>query len=638
MLAKVIKLNHERRTQGSVQFVMDYLTRDDPEPDSATREVTDYAARDQDVILRNQHVEGGSFNLEGLGVSDPADRDLMVKMMDYISRAGQQKTHFNTNPIYHFAFSWCEGEHPDQKQVQEAVAHALKSLGMQENQAFFVIHRDKEHHHHVHVIVNRVHPEKLTLSGPPRFDFLVLDQACREVELFQGWQHDHGPYAVIDGEIKRLTRNQRKALGMISPEKTGYAPTPAARMAEIHTGVASFATWAREHVAPELTKILQQSDASWESMHEFLNQRGIRTEMHGGGLALITHGFDREASTKASGVDYRLSLGRLQEALGPYQPPTKKTSSDLPKTYSRYVENVMAGKEPGETPGRTGGNNPRRDQLRVERQMAREQLVERYKLEKVRAKENAKASRESLSQRQAEEKGKLRNVLKAARPMRLAELTKQMGSRQIATGLWAAEKAIALQSQQTSHKLEKAELSRMLNMDWPAWLERQAVNGDDAAKSALRGIHYREQRKKTKVRPGFEGEDLTNAIIQSQQQGGSITGEVGPFRLSRADINIDHRWQRILYKDADGKVRLIDSGQRIDVIERDDQEAIREGLTLAAQKFGGEVYITGDVEFRERASREAARINIKVVDQDLQHVVQQELAQIKQQGMHRLER
>src|ERR1035437_313607 len=184
MLAKVIKLNNERRTQDSAQSVMDYLTRDDPEQDGATREVTDYAARDQDGIPRNQHVSGGTFNLEGLGITDPADRDLAVKMMDYISRAGQQKTHFNTNPIYHFALSWREEEHPDQKQVQDAVAYSLKALGMEENQAFFVIHRDKEHHHHVHVIVNRVHPEKLTLSGPPRFDFLVLDQACREVELF----------------------------------------------------------------------------------------------------------------------------------------------------------------------------------------------------------------------------------------------------------------------------------------------------------------------------------------------------------------------------------------------------------------------------------------------------------------------
>ena len=84
------------------------------------------------------------------------------------------------------------------------------------------------------------------------------------------------------------------------------------------------------------------------------------------------------------------------------------------------------------------------------------------------------------------------------------------------------------------------------------------------------------------------------------------------------------------YKDADGKMRLIDSGPRIDVVERDDPEAIREGLILAAQKFGGEVYITGDAEFRERAAHEAARMHIRVADQNLQHVVQQELAKIKQ--------
>ena len=629
MLAKVIKLTHERRTQSSAQSVMDYLTRDDP-ADGGARDVTAYAARDQEGLPSNPSVLGGTFNLEGLGISDPADRDLIVKMMDYISRAGQQKTHFNSNPIYHFALSWRAGEYPDQQQVHEAVAHALESLGMQENQAFFVIHRDKAHHHHVHVIVNRVHPEKLTLSGPPRFDFLVLDQACRELELLQGWQHDHGPHAVIDGEIKRLTRAQRKALGMMPSENTGHASTPAARMLEIHSGVTSFAAWAREHVASELTDVLQRPDASWESLHESLAKRGIRMEMRGGGLALVTQGFDRETSTKASGLDCRLSLGRLQKTLGPYQPPTGQTPFDSTMTYARHIESVMTGKEPGEHPGRTGVNNPERDQRRVERQMARECLLERYKTEKAQAKDTAKVARASLRRRQAEEKVRLRHALKAAKPERIVELTKQLGSRQMANGIWAAEKAIKLDVQRTDHNNARAELSRTLNMNWPAWLERQAAAGDDAAKAALRGIRYREQRKRAKGRPGFEGEDLSNTMIQPRQAGGSIAGKVGPFRLSSTGIDIDYRWQRIVYKDADGKMRLIDSGPRIDVVERDDPEAIREGLILAAQKFGGEVYITGDAEFRERAAHEAARMHIRVADQNLQHVVQQELAKIKQ--------
>lgn len=723
MLAKVIKLSNERGGKVSVQSVMDYLTRDEPEKTGPAQDLTDYVARDRDGLPRNQYLEGGTFNLEGLNVSDPADRDLAVKMMDYISQAGQQKTHFNTNPIYHFALSWRDTEQPDQKQVREAVAHALKSLGMEENQAFFVMHRDKEHHHHVHVIANRVHPEKLTLNGPPRFDYLVLDKACRELEVQQGWQHDNGPHAVIDGEIKRLTKAQRKLLGLAPPEKEGYAPTPAARMYEVHAGAASFAAWAQINIAPELSVVLAQRDASWEQLHEALEKRGVHMEMRGGGLSLVTHALDRETSTKASGVDYKLSLGRLQKVLGPYRPagistddvtpnplfkeiqhdysvisqpyysgagpaePPKtidtvrglssrsldsvqresevllhndaldrlgkgKAPTDpgvrrsagsnratgsrgsaprlLDKSYSRYIEDVMAGSEPGENPGKTGGNNTTRDQRRMERQSARESLVERFKEEKALSKSKSKDTRSTLQGRHAHDKDKLRQELKASKSARIAELVAQTGSRQIANGIWAAEKAIAIQNQQAAHKLEKAELSKMNNMDWPAWLERQAEVGDEAAMAALRGIRYREQRTKAKIRPGFEGEDLNNTIT-SPLRGGAIAGEVGPFRLSNADIEIDHQRQRITYKDADGKARLIDTGPRIDVVDREDKDAVHEGLTLASQKFGGELYITGDQEFREKAAREAVRMNIRVADEDLQYVVQQEKSVIREQ-------
>ena len=58
---------------------------------------------------------------------------------------------------------------------------------------------------------------------------------------------------------------------------------------------------------------------------------------------------------------------------------------------------------------------------------------------------------------------------------------------------------------------------------------------------------------------------------------------------------------------------------------------ISQGLLLASQKFGGEVYITGDADFRERGARQAVRMGIRVADQDLLEVVEQalELAQCK---------
>ena len=61
-------------------------------------------------------------------------------------------------PVYAFSLSWHPEETPSQQQMIFAGRDALKVLGMQEHQAVMISHTDTAHPH-VHVIVNRVHPE-----------------------------------------------------------------------------------------------------------------------------------------------------------------------------------------------------------------------------------------------------------------------------------------------------------------------------------------------------------------------------------------------------------------------------------------------------------------------------------------------
>ncbi len=61
-------------------------------------------------------------------------------------------------PVYAFSLSWHPEETPRPQQMIFAGRNALKVLGMQEHQAVMVSHTDTAHPH-VHVIVNRVHPE-----------------------------------------------------------------------------------------------------------------------------------------------------------------------------------------------------------------------------------------------------------------------------------------------------------------------------------------------------------------------------------------------------------------------------------------------------------------------------------------------
>lgn len=610
MLAKVIAL--KAKTGFSVKAVVGYIAGERAQQDAPELHSSDPTAV-ADYINREGVSEGGSFNLEGLDPSDPYDRALIVAQMDHVARAGRHKTGFQSNPFYHFVLSWRESEHPDQQQAVDAVTHALKALGMHDNQAIFAIHRDKEHHHHVHVVVNRVNPNTLTLSGPPRYDWLVLDRACREIELAQGWQHDPGPYVVIDGNVQRVGRAQREKLGM-TPGKA-----PQAWMMESKSGLPSLATWAKAYVAHELVDC-----QTWEDIHITLAKRSMRLEKLKSGLQVVALDADgKETRTKASAIDYQLSLGRLDKRMGAYRDFQPADTLPVPAlTYSRHLENVMRGVEPaaGEIPGKTG-KSAKRDERREERAEARNALYERYVAQKKKV-EAVGQQRKELAQRHKDERRALGRELSARKTQRVSELARQHG-KQIALALWAAERAKAQQELQERQQIEKTALRMATNMSWRAWIEREAASGDPAAQAALRGVRYREQRKR-KPLPGFEGEDLEDTLsnapsargVGEQKDVRGIGGTLKPFDLSRFEI--DHLRQTVTYRDANGNVALEDKGQRIECRQHGDEAVIRAGLMLAAQKFGGEVFITGDDAFKAKAAEIARQAGIRVANTELQ--------------------
>ncbi len=622
MLAKVVKLSNGRGGKVSAHHGVHYIFRQGAQEHALERDVA-----------------GGSFNLElgDLDLTDPLDRDLAIRMMDYTAEAGRVRNRFTSNPFYHYVLSWREGEHPTPEQCQQAAAHTLKALGLQENQAVWGLHTDRDHHWHTHILANRVHPDKLHLAGPPKLDFLVLDKACRELELAQGWAHDNGPHVIIDGAITRLSKSQRQQLGLGGKQER--APTPGARAAEVHTGVPSLADWLTKRAKDELL-----AARSWDELHQRLAERGCALRLQGGGLVIETALPDgRTTSTKASGVHYSLSLGRLETKFGqPFLAPGLglHESANPAKTYARFVDNVRAGTEPGlqDIPGRTGPA-PERQAKREARALARKALADAYKHDQAAQKRSRKALVGGLRAHHKDERSALRQELKAIKPARLAELTAEHGSRTIAQGLWAVEAVVRRQELQRRQRAERTSITKDApRLEWPEWLERQAAAGDDAAAAALRGIQYQDGRKRSKDKPGFEGEDLDPLRADVPAFGsaaGSIAGApLDPtaarrktFALEDARIRIDRLAQRIEYHDREGLVRLTDSGPRIDV-HMADADTIDAGLLLAAQKYGGEVFITGDAAFREQAARQAARLGVGVQDADLQHIVEQERAQI----------
>ena len=104
-------------------------------------------------------------------------------------------------PVVHCSLSWDQGERPDRQEMSRAVEGSLQALGLQDHQALVVAHGDTAHPH-VHVIVNRVHPETGKAANMGR-DRIKLSKWAEGYERKQGKIRCH----------QRVRNNERRARG-----------------------------------------------------------------------------------------------------------------------------------------------------------------------------------------------------------------------------------------------------------------------------------------------------------------------------------------------------------------------------------------------------------------------------------------
>lgn len=105
------------------------------------------------------------------------------------------------NPVYVYSLSWHESDRPTDTEILKSAVISLQALGMQEHQALLVKHIDTDHPH-VHVIVNRVHPETGKAASYSN-DRVTLSNFAQEHDRLHG--RDHCP--------KRRENNTERAKG-----------------------------------------------------------------------------------------------------------------------------------------------------------------------------------------------------------------------------------------------------------------------------------------------------------------------------------------------------------------------------------------------------------------------------------------
>ena len=96
-------------------------------------------------------------------------------------------------PVYHIALSFDPNDRVDRATMERVADRVLERLGLAEHQAVIVAHRDREHAH-VHVLVNRVHPET-GIAWERWKDQPLIQQVLREEERALGLREVAGTLA-----------------------------------------------------------------------------------------------------------------------------------------------------------------------------------------------------------------------------------------------------------------------------------------------------------------------------------------------------------------------------------------------------------------------------------------------------------
>jgi hypothetical protein len=117
------------------------------------------------------------------------DPELAAKFM----RATAAQSDRVEKPVYHIALSFDPNDAVDRTAMERVADRVLERLGLTEHQAVIVSHRDREHAH-VHILVNRVHPET-GLAWERWKDQPLIQQVLREEERALGLREVAGTLA-----------------------------------------------------------------------------------------------------------------------------------------------------------------------------------------------------------------------------------------------------------------------------------------------------------------------------------------------------------------------------------------------------------------------------------------------------------
>jgi hypothetical protein len=499
------------------------------------------------------------------------------------------------DPVFHYILSWPEHERPSVKDILAAARKSIDALGLSEHQYVIAVHRNTDNIH-AHVEVNRIHP--LTYkSHHLEWTHKTLHKAAREAEIEFGWSHDNGLWQVVEvegGEKVIVPNNDyvERAVDVLSSKARDY---------ELWSGQESFETYCKGEPAKALQKVLRTRPLTWQLIHQTLARYGIELKDTGGGglrVELIRQHNEKAVAVAASKAFRFLKRKDLEQKIGPFQPldPNLPAEGRI-KTYKRDPVKRMT--------------------RRLERLAEREGLFMQYQDYR----KEVIAERERIT---AQINHKER-VLKRYLEMKREYLERRALLKRHKT-ISGVEKQYAYMILKASYKAAREELKEVVSDErrqiyeampklksWRAWVEEQAMAGNEAAISALRGMVYQDKRDaKKKEKEGEEVEENTVPAILPVDAHADDTPSIKPIYNLIPSVSSNGRvFYHFLKSEA---LAFIDEGRRL-TFGRDlvDDASLEASLRYAHTKWGDSLKLAGgDEVFRERVMRLAHAMGITI--------------------------
>jgi hypothetical protein len=242
------------------------------------------------------------------------DPEAAARIMAATARQGRA-----AEPVYHFSISFDPGDPADREAMRRVADRVLHDLGLHEHQTVLVAHGDTLHPH-VHVAVNRVHPET-TRAWETWKDWPRIERSLRSQEVETGLR-------VVPGRLAPVPERVREG-------RVDTGPSAPARRPE--RGGEVFVREVRECAA-----VVFSSAKSWAELERGLADHGLRVRVNGRGLSVT----DGKREVKASDVARAYSRGKLEARFGAWSDYRARLAVAEPSTPREFGRSGRTAADP----------------------------------------------------------------------------------------------------------------------------------------------------------------------------------------------------------------------------------------------------------------------------------------------------